>query len=405
MKRNNLPEHKFPMEAFLQVQQEMLQEERKLKKDKAAWALIRNAVPEEDHFELDEEFRAVFQSIGHLLMSNGPKKLEPIKRSLKELIEQGASAATLDPHELGPYNIAMLIDNILFVTDDVELDNVAEIIRMTIVAGADLTKHKTYVGNGGAVSIDWLCQYLGIGLTVDWKLKNRQQYECCYRIFPWIVSTPVERLNPFNDFLISLKVSDEVTDLQEKILLALIGFGFSPYLKDEELQYERFFTHIWELGERWISLLYPYEEEVLKPYLKAFVPNITADIARKIINSFTSNNKSRKFFRNYFSLRPHWLLQCVVKNYPELVFDLVKRNEQEMLVPFLKNFKPAMLSLKDAKGNTLLHQAVMSRGFIENTLQLLRNAGCSLQAVNSDGLTPLELAHKYKRTELVKWLN
>ena len=405
MKRNNIPEYKFPMETFLQVQQEMLEEERKLKKDKAAWALVRNAVPEADHFEPDEQFRAIFQRIGPLLMSNEPKNLELLKRSLKELIDQGASAATLEPNELGPYNIAMLIDNITSVTDPVELDNVAEIIRMTVVAGANLATNKTYVGNGGAVSIDWLCHYLGTGLTSDWKLKNRQQYECCYRIFPWIVCTPVERSNPLNEFLINLKVSDEVTDLQEKVLLALIGLGFSPYLKDEQWQYDSFFSHIWLLGERWCSLLYPYEEEALKPYINAFVPNITTDIARKIINSFTNNNKSRKFFRNYFSLRPHWLLQSIIANYPELIFELVKRNEQEMLMPFLKNYKQAILTLRDEKGNSLLHQAAMSRGLIENTIQLLRNAGCSLQAVNGDGLTPLALAQKYKRTELVKWLN
>ena len=405
MKRNNLTEHKFPVETFLQVQQEMLEEQRKLKKDKAAWALVRNAVQEADHFELDEQFRTIFQSIRDLLMGSGPKDLAPIKRSLKELIDQGASAATLEPYELGPYNIAKLIDNITMVTDDTVLDDVAEIIRMTVVAGANLATNKTYVGNGGAVSIDWLCHYLGIGLSSDWKIRNRQQYECCYRIFPSIVSTPVERSNPLNEFLISLRVSDEVTDLQEKVLLAMIGFGFSPYLKDDQWQYDRFFTHLWELGGRWITLLYPYEEEGLQPYINAFVPNITADIARKILNSFTSNNKSRKFFRNYFSLRPHWLLQCIIESTPNLIFGLVKRNEQEMLAPFLKNFKPAMLALKDEKGNTLLHQAVMSRGLIENTIQLLRNAGCSLQVVNGDGLTPLALAQKNKRTELVKWLN
>ena len=405
MKRNNLPQHKFPMETFLQVQQEMLEEQRKLKKDKAAWELIRNAVPEKDHFELDEEFRAVFQSIGHLLLSNGPKELEPIKRSLKALIDQGASAATLDPNELGPYNVAMLINNIVYVTEASELENVAEIIRMTIVAGADLTKQKTYVGNGGTVSIGYLCHLLGIGLTSDYKLKNRQQYECCYKIFPWIVSTPVDEVNPLNEFLVSLHVSEEVTSLQEKVLLALMGIGFSPYLKDAQWQYDRFFTHMWQLGERWITLLYPYEEEVLKPYINAFRPNITADIARKIINSFTGNNNSRKYFRNYFSLRPHWLLQSIIEATPEFIFGLVKRNEQEMLAPFLKNYKQAILALRDEKGNTLLHQAAMSRGFMENTIQLLRNAGFSLQAVNGDGLTPLQLAQKYNRTELLKWLS
>lgn len=405
MKRNNLPEHKFPMETFLQVQQEMLEAQRKLKKEKAEWALIRYAVPEEDHFELDEQFRDTFEQVEDLLRSSEPEKLELLKQSLKALIDRGASAATLNPHELGPYNVAKLIDDIVYVTEASALENVAEIIRMAVVAGADLTKQKTYVGNGGTISIDYLSHLLGRGLTSDHKLKSRQQYECCYKIFPWIAETSVERYSPLNEFLVNLKVSDEVTDLQEKVFLALIGFGFSPYLKDEEWQFDRFFTTMWEPGVRWIFLLYPYEEEVLKPYINAFRPNITAYIARKIINSFTGNNKSRKYFRNYFLLRPHWLLQYIIESAPQLIFDLVKRNEHDMLVPFLKNFKQALLTLRDEKGNTLLHQAAMSRGFMENTIQLLRDAGFLLQVVNGDGLTPLELAQKYKRTELVKWLN
>ena len=90
---------------------------------------------------------------------------------------------------------------------------------------------------------------------------------------------------------------------------------------------------------------------------------------------------------------------------PELIFDLVKRNEQDMLIPFLKYYKPVLHGLRDAKGNTLLHYAVLSRGRMENTVQILRNAGFSLQAVNKEGLTPLALAVKNNRTELVKWLN
>jgi hypothetical protein len=399
MKRNKLPEHTFPIETFLQVQQEMLEEIRQLNKDKAAWELVRNAVPEADRFQLDEEFRDSFQRIGHLLLGNDPKDLAPIKQTLKALIDKGASPATLEPYELGPYNIAMLIDNISHISDDTVLDDIVEIIRMTVVAGANLATHKTYAGNGGAVSIDWLCRFLGFGLTKDYMIKYQQQYERCYKIFPWIVSTPVEGSNPLNDYLICLKVSDEVGDLQEKVLLAMIGFGFSPCLKDDQWQHDRFFTHLWELGERWVTLLYPYEEDELKPYINAFAPNITADIARKILNSFTSNNKSRKFFRNYFSLRPHWLLQCIVESRSELIFGLVKRNEQEMLAPFLKNYKKAVLALRDEKGNTLLHQAAMSRGLTQNTIQVLRNAGFSLQAVNGDGLTPLALA------KLIKWLN
>lgn len=65
----------------------------------------------------------------------------------------------------------------------------------------------------------------------------------------------------------------------------------------------------------------------------------------------------------------------------------------------------AKKELRDEKGNTLLHQAVLSRGMMENTIRLLRDARFSLQAVNKDGLTPLALAVKNNRTELVKWLN
>ena len=42
---------------------------------------------------------------------------------------------------------------------------------------------------------------------------------------------------------------------------------------------------------------------------------------------------------------------------------------------------------------------------MENTIRLLRDARFSLQAVNREGLTPLALAVKNNRTELVKWLN
>lgn len=52
MKRNKLPEYTFPMETFLQVQQEILEAQRKLKKEKAAWVLVRNAVPDAKQHEL-----------------------------------------------------------------------------------------------------------------------------------------------------------------------------------------------------------------------------------------------------------------------------------------------------------------------------------------------------------------
>jgi ankyrin repeat protein len=122
------------------------------------------------------------------------------------------------------------------------------------------------------------------------------------------------------------------------------------------------------------------------------------------MNGFTSSNKTRKHFKAFFSIKAHWLLQYIIESMPEVIFGLVKRNEQDMLVPFLKNFKLAMISLRDANGNTLLHQAVLCRGLVENTIQLLRNARFSLEAINNEGLTPLALAMKSNRTDLIKWL-
>ncbi len=81
-----------------------------------------------------------------------------------------------------------------------------------------------------------------------------------------------------------------------------------------------------------------------------------------------------------------------------MIFGLVNRNEKELLVPFLKHYKQSLLQLRDAKGNSLLHEAAMSRSLSENTIQLLRQCRFSLQVVNQEGLTPAALAEKHKRT-------
>jgi ankyrin repeat protein len=148
----------------------------------------------------------------------------------------------------------------------------------------------------------------------------------------------------------------------------------------------------------------PYRTEHTEQYVNTVVNDITPSTVEYLLNAFTSSNATRKHFRDLFSMQPHWLLQYIIHTTPAMIFGLVNRNEKELLVPFLKLHKQSLLQLRDEKGNTLLHEAAMSRSLTENTIQLLRNAGFSLQALNQEGLTPAALAEKHKRTEKMKWL-
>lgn len=110
---------------------------------------------------------------------------------------------------------------------------------------------------------------------------------------------------------------------------------------------------------------------LLQHYLHAMQTHLSKEMIPHLVNSFTSSNKGRKHFKAFFSLRPHWLLRTIISTSPETIFRLVARNEKELLAPFLKHFKPAMAALRDAKGHTLLHQAMQGKGRVSNTLRLL----------------------------------
>jgi hypothetical protein len=405
MRREKMKGPYFPMESFLQVKQEMFDAGRRLENEKAVWERVRNSQEETTRNELDEQFKVEFEKLEKLYLLNSAIELEKLLQTLTKLVQQGASARLLGDHELGSYNLAMLVKDIPTVKDRAMLSMITEIIRITIVADANLIAQKAYAGNGGSVSVEWLCLYLGGGIKAHPGVENLEQYACCYKIFPWIVSSTINRLNPFSIFMVGLSASPEVADLQEKVLLALMGYGFSPCEPDNIYQSVSYFTSVAAININWLTILFPFEAEPLKNYLNALQPNMTGAIALNLINGFTSNNKNRKHFRAFFSSGQHWLLQYIVTSAPELIFDLVKRNEQDMLIPFLKNCRPALVELRDANGNTLLHHAVLSRGLMENTIQLLRNAKFSLQAVNREGQTPLAIAVKNNRTELIKWLN
>jgi hypothetical protein len=391
------------MEKYLRVKQEMVAARKEIEKEKAAWLAVRNKLSAKQATGLDKQFNAGFLKM-NTFFQPCTTILTDVLETLRPLVQQGAAASLLGDDELGSYNLAMLIKEIASITDKTQLDLTIEIIRLTIVAGANLKTQKAYIGNGGAIGLEWILIYLAGGIGEGKDLQNLDQYACCYKIFSWIINEPTPAgFNPFNVYLVLLKNSPEVADIQEDLILAMIGHGCTPFIEDDYYN-AAFFGRIAARQPNWLNLLFPYEQEALTLYINTTQLYLTKEIVNNLLNAFTGNNKTRKHFNAFFLVRPHWLLRYIIGSAPEIIFGLVKRNEQDMLKPFLKHFKPALIALKDEQGNTLLHAAILSRSLNEHTIQLLRNNGFSLQAVNKEGLTPLQLAMKNNKPGLAKLL-
>jgi hypothetical protein len=307
----------------------------------------------------DEQFKTVFEQ---LEQASAVQRIA-ILESLMILVKSGASAALLGNNELGSYNLAMLVKDIPTITDKGELDIAFAIIRLTIFSGADLNAQKAYIGNGGATSMEWICLFLAAGIGEGRYIHQADQYECCYEIFKLILDNGLYNVNPFPMFIQCIRYSAEVIDLRDKSVLRMMYHGLSPISAE--------FTRI---DFRWIEILFPYDITRLEPYVNAVKSSLNKEVVADLINSCTSSNKARKQFKTLFALRPHWLLAFVIESFPETIFNLVKRNERELLIPFLKHFRVKMISLRDEHGNTLLQQAYLSRGLTEKMIQLLVQA-------------------------------
>lgn len=339
----------------------------------------------------DEQFKTIFEQLEH---ASAVQRID-ILESLMLLVKNGASAALLGNYELGSYNLAMLVKDIPGIKNKRELDIIFAIIRLTIFAGADLNAQKAYIGNGGATCLEWLCLFLGGGIRKDIYIQQEDQYECCYEVFKLILDNGLYDTNPFPDFIQYLRYSSEVIALRDKAVLRMMYHGLSPISAEEQ-------TSFAGMDFRWITLLFPYEIISLAPYVKAVKSSLHKEIVADLINNCTSSSKTRKAFKAFFSAGPHWLLAFITESFPETIFNLVKRNERELLIPFLKHFQPKIIQLKDEQGNTLLHQAILSRGLAEKTIQLLLQAKFSPDITNNEGLTPPALALKMNKTDLIK---
>lgn len=361
-------EQDFPISSFLEIKKHISTARKDLEKEKAVWKAIRASLTEAEAEQLDEQFRTIFET------TTDPQLL-------KQLVQKGASARLLGNYELGSHNLAMVVQELADASTKEDLESAADIIKTTIVAGADLNTQKAYWGNGGMIAVSWLCIYLARAFGTYGYLKTMEQYHYCYRIFTWVAEdTAITEamqgdLHPFNVFMNCLKKSPGVEDLQEKIILQMMGFGWHIFGSTHEDLSTSFFTGIIEFDPRFLTLIVPFEQEQLKSYLDPVQANITPAIIKNLLNGFSSSKKARKHFRAFFSIKPHWLLKLIITRTPEMVFHLVRRNEQDLLHPFLKHYKREIAALKNENEQTLLQYAMTSRGVVENTIQILRHYG------------------------------
>jgi hypothetical protein len=395
----------FPLTTYFQIKEQILAVRKEIEREHFVWSLTRKLKSEEHLHLLDCQFKTSFERLEDLPLNAPADQLKTVLQSLKEVTQQGASARLLGTHELGSYNVAMLIERIAMIKSSDSLLLVIEIIKITIIVDSNLREQKAYSGNGGYTSVEWLCIYLGRGIA-DHYLTQRNQFECCYTIFLWIIEKDYRTLpsseieTPFTLFLANLISGLEVKEYQEKIILRMIALGISPISPNGAYRSVSFFTRIAEMDSRFLWILFPYENEHLTTYVQ-IVKRDVIGLLPDLINCCTSNNKKRKHFKNFFSLDQHWLLKFIIESAPEILFSLVKRNESELLYPFLKHFKREVIALSDSNGNTLLHIAMNSRGLVEKTVQLLLNAKLSPHRKNNIGLTPTDIAIKNNKSDII----
>jgi hypothetical protein len=406
-------DYTFPLASFLAQRASIQADRQSLARERAAWKKTRDALDAAAATALDERFCDVFEALDGPLGQPYTPDTAAAVGALAELVAQGASARLLGNYELGSFNLAMAIRNSEDLRDDATAALLCRVVRLTIVANADLHAQKTYVGNGGCTSLEWLVWLLSGGWSG--KLESGENwaltFQCCYTMFPWVLeahlTTPpaagVSRVNPLLHFLVTVRTTMVPRAQQEPVLLRLMAYGLSPAEPDDMYMGTMFFKRIASFDISWIGLLFPYEQEPLRAYIAAVKANLTPPVLEMMLNALTSNNEFRRYFRAFFS-QPHWLLERVAETAPAVIFNLVRRNEQELLKPFLKQYRPALLAMRDAAGNTLLHAAVMAPGVMKGLVTLLLQSGFPKQVTNDAGITPLALALKYKRKALIPLL-
>jgi len=373
---------------LIQAKQELERERKNLEKEKAAWAAVRITLDTATKADLDSKVVHIFENeiVRYFAYKDKPD-LRLLLERLQQLYQQGASASTLDKPELDGYNLAKLVQDIPAVKNLDDLPFVLEIIRLTIIADADIYHQLAYVGNGGSHSLELIIVFLAWGL-MDSAINTQAHYLACYKIFFWLIEGPEATATKYTHFdpyglFIYLHTSGygnyaAVAPLHDKVNMAMVSLGFIPY---NDWSRERWWWDIASfasgLGQekaKWINLFFPYEHELLQPFLQSWKKYLDPASLKIMINNFSGTPSGRKTFKTYFSQGPHWLTAMMIQDIPDIIFDLVRRNEIYLLAPFLKTHKRKLSALRNDKGLSIMQYATATRGVKEKTIQIIREA-------------------------------
>lgn len=279
---------------------------------------------------LDKQFKSAFESKDFTVAIR--------------LLKKGATATLLEHDEWGYYNLPMLINDMGIMLDKDEMDTAAALVRLAIQSGTDLDNQKAYFWNRGTPAIYIVCYYLAKGLTE----LNTDQYRVFYELFPLVAAHTTH--DAFEVFLSYLERSPEVLGMQDQLIVQMMEMGWK--LTGDP---GRFF---------FIGLL---KKDII---FRLDYSSLDAGGMQQLLNTFTSDKQARKLFRIRAS---KGLMQSIMDIVPDVVYQLIKRNEQDMLIPFLKHFKKEITAQP-----VQLRAAVSSRKVVENTILLLKQAGLAL---------------------------
>lgn len=390
--KNNFSSYRFPIEEYREIGKKLAQEKLSIEKEKEKWQKTRIQLSPEIQELLDQEFKQTFEKLQEFFYHIGPfEDAELIFEELHRLTAQGASAATLDHYELGGFNVAGVVKELPGLASEKELNLAIRIVRLSLIADADVAKQKAYVGNGGAPSLYWLCEFLASNIGPQWPgLKNELQYEACFRIFRIILAASPEaaKKEDYNgDFRVMLRIHPGLQAIQKEVYLRLIH---TCLVKQDPNYHHNLFSGFTNLiktnSMEWLPMVFPYRDKELEAYIDLLCGTLKElNDAGKILNGFKATKEGRKFFNQYFSVQQHWLLSHIIEFHPEAVFGLVRGHEQEMLEPFLKNYKTEIQELRDKRGNTLLHAAALSGNSPGKIISRLIQAGLSPAVLNNEG--------------------
>ncbi|BBM87267.1 ankyrin repeat domain-containing protein [Candidatus Uabimicrobium amorphum] len=353
--------------------------------------------PYEQH-NLDTSFRENFESLQPFFLRRSlpylAEQAQQTLATLQDLVLKGASAEKLNDYELGPFNLAMAVKSFDEFSDTTQQSLAFNIIQLTTIAGANQATQKAYAGNGGATCIYWLLEYMGeyphihescyelICLLLDLELECTQEAEYLLRIL--VQSCPKEQAVPLNHKKVAMRLMTQITAGDHYLSLP----GTVMLTVEKEL---------WEF----LPILLP-TANCMREAVGKIQQGITQQQTQKMVNAFTRRKVSRKHFKTFFA--HHWLTQHIVQQFPEVIFQLVKRREKIILETFLKKYRTETLALRNEKHNTLLHEAVLTRGCMDKIISLLITTGIDRGITNKNGDTAYDIAVKNNKHGVVHLL-